>query len=347
MQKIVKYVVPLSVVALVLIVLYFSNGRNTAEEGGIFSVGVFVPGIVDGSPTYEMMVAGVEKAVEESEGASMTVIEGGFDQSTWEQSVMSMAAGSDYDVIVTSNPSMPDICEVVSNAYPDKKFIVLDGYLASNDSIFTVLFNQREQSFLAGYFAGLVTGSNMEKANPSHRIGLLAGQEYPIMNDVILPGYEEGINTLFSDATIDFRVLGNWYDAGKAAEIVTDMIRSGSDVILTIAGGGNQGTISAAREQGAYVVWYDNSGYDLAPGIVVGSTFVRQDDAAYNATLQAIDGTLPYGTPLILGVAEGAVAFDMDHPAFTQNVPSSVQEDLEEVVARIRGGDLVLEMPVP
>jgi len=323
----------------------YATGTGETSDSDSFDIGVFVPGVVDGSPTYEMMVNGVQQAVDEAGTASVAVVEGGFNQSTWEEGVMSMAASGSYDLIVTSNPSMPEIAATVAEAIPEVKFLVLDGYLSGNDRIHTILFNQQEQAFLCGYFAGLVTTSAMPGSNPQGRVGLLAGQEYPIMNDVILPGYELGLDAIVPDGTVDFRVLGNWYDAGKAQEIVADMVAQGSDVVLTIAGGGNQGAISAARERGIHVVWYDDSGYDQAPGVVVGSSFVRQDVAAYEATLQAIRGELTYGDAQILGVADGAVSFDTEHPEFIENVPAEIAREMERLLQRLETGELRLEMP--
>ena len=167
------------------------------------------------------------------------------------------------------------------------------------------------------------------------------------MNDTILPAYRLGFRTVAAGGEIDFRVLGNWFDAGKAQEIATDMIRRGSDVILTIAGGGNQGVVSAARESGAYVLWYDESGYDQAPGIVIGSSFVRQDEAAREATRDAIAGTLRYGQARVLGVADGAVSFDTETEAFRRNVPAAIREEMESLLERLASGELVLEMAIP
>jgi simple sugar transport system substrate-binding protein len=317
----------------------FATGSTENDGENTYRIGVFVPGVVDGSPTYEMMVRGVEAAVAEAGTGSVAVVEGGFNQSTWEEGVMSMAASGRYDLIVTSNPSMPEIAATVAEAVPGVNFLVLDGYLSGNDQIHTVLFNQREQAFLSGYFAGLISTTG--------RAGLLAGQEYPIMNDVILPAFELGVQTVAAGSTVDFRVLGNWYDAGKAQEIAGDMITQGSDVILTIAGGGNQGTIAAARERGAAVLWYDDSGYDQAPGVVLGSSYVQQDHTTYEATLKAIRGELPWGEAQILGVADGAVSFDTDHPAFIEHVDPAVRREMEDLLQRLREGQLSLEMAVP
>ena len=320
-------------------------GNSERENTDGYRVGVFVPGVVDGSPTYEMLVAGVTRAVNEAQGATVSVIEGGFNQATWEEGVMSMAAGGGYDLIVTSNPSMPEIVQTVTEAVPQVAFIVVDGYLAGNDRIHTVMFNQREQAFLSGYFAGLVTQGALENANEAVRVGLLVGQEYPIMNEVILPSFQLGLRSVVADGEVDFRVLGNWFDAGKAQEIAADMINLGSDIILTIAGGGNQGVIAAAREAKTYVLWYDDSGYEQAPGVVVGSSFVRQDEAAYEATAQAIGGELTFGQARVIGVADGAVSFDTEHREFVRYVPQTVRDEMHALLDRLQSGDLELAMP--
>lgn len=324
-----------------------ATGSQETPPGVQYRIGVFVPGVVDGSPTYEMMVRGVEEAAENEGGTSVAVIEGGFNQATWEEGVMSMAASGRFDLIVTSNPSMPEIAASVAAQVPGVNFLVLDGYLPGNPAIHTVLFNQQEQAFLSGYFAGLVTTGGLADSNDETVIGLLAGQEYPIMNEVILPAYQLGARAIAADARVDFRVLGNWFDAGRAQEIVSDMIGQGADAILTIAGGGNQGAIAAAREQGAYVLWYDDSGYDQAPGIVVGSSFVRQDAATYEAARAAIRGELTFGEARVLGVADGAVSFDTEHPAFIEHVPAAIRQEMEDVLQRMESGELTLPMDIP
>jgi simple sugar transport system substrate-binding protein len=323
--------------------VFAAGDAEVTEEA--FSIGVFVPGVVEGSPTYEMLVSGVERAVSESESATVKIVEGGFNQATWQQGVTELAATGRYDLIVTSNPSMPEICDAVSDQFPDQRFLVLDGYLSGNSQIHTVLFNQREQAFMAGHFAALVTQSDMEHANDDVRVGLLAGQEYPIMNQVILPGYELGLRSVIPEGSVDFRVLGNWYDAAKASEITNNMLATGSDVILTIAGGAGQGVITSARESGGYALWFDSAGYDLAPGIVIGSSVVRLDEAAFERTLAAIAGELSYGEADVLGVADGYVDFDTEHRLYERNVPESIRAAQAQLIGRLKSGEISLEMP--
>ena len=48
---------------------------------------------------------------------------------------MALAATQEYNWILTSNPSMPDVCKEVFKAFPKQKFIFMDGYLAGNAGI--------------------------------------------------------------------------------------------------------------------------------------------------------------------------------------------------------------------
>ncbi len=324
----------------------FAAGGGEAEPEVAFSIAVFVPGVVEGSPTYEMLVEGVEAAAAEREDVAVRVVEGGFNQAEWSDGLTSLSASGEYDLIVSSNPSLPEIAAEVAEGFPEQRFLIVDGYGHNHSSMATVLFNQREQAFLNGYFAGLVTTHpELEHARDELRVGLLAGQEYPIMNEVIRPGFALGAQTVDADIEVDFRVLGNWYDAGTANELAGSMIGRGADVILTIAGGGNQGVIAAAKDRGAYVLWFDSSGYDQEPGVVLGSSIIRLDQIAYERTLQAIDGELSFGVSEIVGVREGYVDFDTEHSQYERHVPSDIRAEIDDLLERMRTGELELEMP--
>ena len=64
---------------------------------------------------------------------------------------------------------------------------------------------------------------------------------------------------------------------------------------MPIAGGANQGVLSAAQETGFYVAWFDDNGYAKAPGYVVSSSVMAQERLAYEKTKAWIDGTLVAG----------------------------------------------------
>jgi simple sugar transport system substrate-binding protein len=322
-------------------------GSERKEAAAGVSVAVFIPGVMSGSPIYEMLAQGAIRAAEEfsqgkppGEGAAITVIEGGYNQAEWEPRITALAASETYDLIVSSNPSLPAIARTVSAKFPRQRFLLLDGEIRGNPMIYTLRYNQREQAYMAGHLAALEAAALSPDREP--RIGLVAGQEYPAMNSVILPAYTEGARAAAPGCTVDFRVVGNWFDAGKAADLASDMIRRGAAVILCIAGGANEGVLQAAAETGAKVIWFDTNGYGIRPGTVVGSSVLRQDKAAYEKTKAFFEGTLPFGSAELVGTADGYVDFIEDDPDYIASVSPEVRERQGALVARIRSGTLRL-----
>ncbi|RLD32961.1 MAG: BMP family ABC transporter substrate-binding protein [Bacteroidetes bacterium] len=336
----------------ILIVLFISLGissctkENKKETSESYSIAVFIPGVIAGSPTYEMMAKGAQKAIEETKNGSVKIIEGGFNQGEWLEKITVLASSKKYDLIVSTNPAMPAICNEVSKLFPNQKFFLLDGFLEGNQNIYTFRYNQVEQSFLSGYFAGLITSSKMEGANSDLKIGLIAGQEYPDMVKAILPGFSAGAKKVNNQITVDFRVVGNWYDAEKARSLSESMFNSGVDIILTIAGGANQGVITAAKDMGKYILMYDVSSYDDAPGIIIGSTEIKQERAAYEKIKLAINGEMQFGTAEIATVKDGWISFDNMHPLYLKNVTRDIQVKLDAIIKKLISGDTSLNLPV-
>ena len=327
-----------------------SGAEGDAVKGGP-SIGVFIPGVMAGSAIYEMLAEGTEKAARDFAASgsqtapSVTVIEAGFNQAEWEGQVTTLAASGAYDLIVSSNPSLPDIVSSVSAKFPKQKFLLLDGELEGNPNVYTLRYNQREQAYMAGYIAALVSLETIvsESTAEAKKIGLVAAQEYPVMNNIILPGFIEGARAVDPDFSVDFRVVGNWFDAAKATELAAAMIRGGARVLLPIAGGAGHGVIQAASEAGVKVVWFDTNGYAIRPGTVVGSAVLRQDRAAYEKITLYLEGKLPFGKAEVAGTADGFVAFVEDDPDYIATVNREIRERQAKMIARLRSGEIKLE----
>ena len=341
-----------SIFSLILVVMVFITGcqnrenkTNEGDSGKEPSIAVFIPGVMAGSAIYEMLAEGTELAAVDyaaysGRAPSVTVIEGGFNQAEWETQVTTLAASASYDLIVSSNPSLPDIVSSVSSKFPNQKFLLLDAELAGNPNVYTLRYNQREQAYMAGYIAALVS---LETAPAEKVVGLVAAQEYPVMNNIILPGFIEGARAVDPAFSVDFRIVGNWFDAARAAELAAAMIRGGARVLLPIAGGAGQGVIQAAAEAGAKVVWFDTNGYALRPGTVVGSAILRQDLAAYETVMRYLEGNLPFGKAEVAGTADGYVNFVEDDPEYIVTVSQAVREKQARLIALIRSGELKLD----
>lgn len=325
---------------VVLAVLTLSCRGRTGDDAG--AIAVFVPGVLEGSPTYEMMDSGVRKAAEAAD-IEVKTIEGGFDQASWGNQLMVLASEERYGLIVTSNPAMTEISANAAASFPDQEFLILDGSGLTGGTVSDIVYDHREQAFLIGYFAGLVTGSDeMEGSNEELRVGMIVGQEYPQMMREILPGFEIGLHTVNPDIKLEFRVLGNWYDAEKARELAAGLFDNGTDVILTIAGGANQGVLSAAKEHGSYALWFDSEGSEFAPGTVLASAIIKQEEAAEKWVNEWIDGNLVKGESRRVGIIEGYVDLPLDGKLFRKHVPESIRTEMEDVVSRMKSGSLSL-----
>lgn len=315
------------------------SGRKSSAP----SIAVFIPGIIADSPTYEKVANGTTEAVNEwneklgdsKQKVQLTVIEAGTNQAEWGSKLTALAASNSYDVIISSNPSMPELCEPITVQFPNQKFILLDAFDDKNKSIASVSYDQRTQSFVSGYISGLMS--------KSHKLGLIAAQEYPIMDTILLPYFELGAKAANKNTTVDFRIVGNWYDASKGAELARAMASTGVDVILPICGGASQGVIATAKELGMYISWFDENGFDRAPGTIISCTQIKQDKIAKEMTTEFLQNKTKFGTAKTVGsFKDGYLEFISDNPHYTETVPEDTRNLMTMLIAQLTAGSLVL-----
>lgn len=306
------------------------------------TIAVFVPGVIQGSPVYEMLDAGVRRAAQAKQVAVKT-IEGGTNQAQWAEQLSTLASSGEYALIVTSNPAMPELASKVTQAFPQQKFLILEAWSSGNPSIASIYYNHRELGYLHGALAGLLAAE--KKAKP--QLGLIVGQEYPEMNNAIKPGIEEGLKSVLPAGKVEFRVVGNWYDASKGEQLAQSLFSAGTEVVLTIAGGANQGVVTAAKAAQKKVLWYDTNAYDQEKGVIVGCGQIRQDKAAEEKVSAFLNGTLEFGKPQVVGVKEGYIDYLNQDPLFVAAVSPQVREKFDTIFADLKAGKITLAMPLP
>jgi simple sugar transport system substrate-binding protein len=213
----------------------------------------------------------------------------------------------------------------------------LDAEKEGNNNINTVFYNQYEQAYLTGYIAGLMTKSN--------RLALIAAQEYPVMNNVLLPYFEKGAKDANSASTVDFRIVGNWYDATKGAELTDAVIKNGVDVILPICGGASQGVIATAKELGFYISWFDDNGFSKAPGYVISSSAMEQEKMAYEVATKYFEGKIEFGTATTVDIKDGYITLITDDANFENHFSESYKNNLKDEYNKIKEGVIILESP--
>ncbi|MDC7221406.1 MAG: BMP family ABC transporter substrate-binding protein [Spirochaetales bacterium] len=327
---------------LTLVALMSLSCRKDEVSSSAYTIAVFVPGVLEGSPTYEQMDRGVRKAAEEK-GVPVITVEAGFNQGEWKDKLSALAAEGNYSLIVSSNPALSALCREVKEVFPAQQFLVLDGENKADDSQAVFAYNHKEQAFLAGVLAARASLSSLDNLSGEYKLGLIAGQTYPDMEKSIIPGYTMGMKSVDPRFELDFRVVGNWYDAAKASELADSMFRSGVDVILPIAGGANQGVVSEAKQKGKYVVWFDSAGTEQAPGVVLGSAIVRQEKAAEEMVLGLIEGTIEQGDLRMGDIISGYVLLDREEEGYLKHVPAEVQEKINFQIDQFLNGRYSLD----
>jgi simple sugar transport system substrate-binding protein len=318
-------------IGLLIISLFFTAGCTKKNKPGkdSLSVLVFITGVIAGSPTYEMMAEGALEFEKSHKNVTVKIYEAGMNQSQWGQQLGEMIAGGDYDIVIGSNPSLPEICAEVAKNFPNQKFIIADAEYEGNPQIRTYNYNQREQSYFLGYLAGLVTTSKMPYANPQKKIGFLAAQEYPLLTRQMVPGFLEGAKKADPAIELDFRVIGSWADANKASELASAMMESGVDVFTSIAGGAAQGLVKTASDKKAYIVWYNTNAYKMAPGFILGCGIMEQKKLIREILENVLAGKMQYGISETIGVKEGYLNFIYDDPEY-KNLPADIREKFEK-----------------
>ncbi len=331
--------------ALAVLAAQFAVTTPLAAAPKPLKIGVFIPGVSEGSPNYENLIKGAQRFAKDNPDTEVKVFEAGYNQAEWQEKLTSFVATGNYDYVITSNPSLPDLINVTSKLFPKQKFICLDGSFTGNPNLYTVLYNQVEQGYITGYLAGMLSTSKMPGTNADKKVGMIIGQHYPAMDKLIIPGFEKGLKAVDPAFQIDVRVLGNWFDATKAAELARSMIEAGADVILPICGSGSQGAIKVAQEAGIYLVFFDNDEYARAPGTILGCTILKQEELAYNCLKQAAQGTLPFGKADVVGIKEGYVEFLDTNPNYLAKVPVAIRNRLATAIRDIKSGKIMLPVP--
>lgn len=124
---------------------------------------------------------------------------------------------------------------------------------------------------------------------------------------------------------------GTFGDPNRCERLANSQIDAGSDVVLRAAGPCGEGALSAAGTRGVWGVAVDSDQPYLGPHILA-SVVKRFDRALELAVRRHLDGILPGGVTLELGIADNAVGLVGVNP----HAPSDVRAKLARETLRVR-----------
>jgi basic membrane protein A len=207
-------------------------------------------------------------------------------------------------------------------------------------------FQEHEGSFLVGVVAGHLTNQNFSagvgRTDPeSKRIGFIGGVESFLINK-FRAGYAAGAQTIDEEIEVLASYVGSFSDPASAKESAKGMYSNGADLIFPAAGGSGVGVFQAAQEDERLGFGVDTrksvtqSEYANA---ILGSMIKRTDRAVFESIEATVNGELPVGENVALGLEEEGVNF-VTGEEIGGDIPEDVMADVDEKRQSIIDGDI-------
>ena len=306
--------------------------EETSNEGKV-RVALLLPYI--GDQSYFDVTYNSFKLIEEKYGDQVEtkLIEMGADEAGW-ASANIQAAGEGYDIIISGNFQYESYMLDVAKDFPEITYINFDysdPELNNLPNVYGIAYKSEEIGYLAGIVAAVKTETNV--------VGAVGGMDINGIRQ-FLGGFIQGALAVNPDLDVKIGFVGDFTDTGKMKEIALNMNKQGADVIWHAAGGAGNGLFEAAAEAGFSTVGVDTDQYEslsskpeLANTILTSGT-KNCDIAILDAITKYMEGTLPKGTLVALGYAEGGVGLaENDHykEVMTEEERAEVTKYAEEL----------------
>ena len=243
-------------------------------------------------------------------------------------------AAENSDLVLTAGYQMGDVLARVAPDFPDVKFAIFDVVL-NIPNVASVNYKSNEGSFLVGAIAALKSESN--------KIGYIGGADVALLQE-FEAGYVAGIHAINPDAEVTVEYISKdatgFTQPEKAKELALAQYANGIDVIYVAAGGSGQGVLEAAQEQEEFIIWVDDNGNHLAPGLVL-TSMTKEIPASVERIIQeTVENNFMAGIRYF-GIADGGVSYAVDEhnqPLLSDDIIATV----ESLKAQIIAGEIVV-----
>ena len=209
-------------------------------------------------------------------------------------------AEANYDLIIAVSFDAEKGIEKVAKEYPGSNFVLIDS-VVDLPNVKSIIFNQKEGSFLAGALGQMVS--------KNHSLGFIGSVEAPVIKS-FYEGYEQGAHYMDPNVEVkDIYVGGSnpFNDPARAKELAISMAENGVDVIFTVAGGSGRGVMEAIKgREDLYGIGVDSNQDGEVEGKILTSILKRVDISVFNAVSEGLAGNFTAGT-VVLGLKENGM----------------------------------------
>ncbi len=273
------------------------------------------------------------RMAEEELGIALTEVNG-MENDPVATEMLLRDASQNSDIVLTAGYQMGDVLARVAPEFPDVKFAIFDVVL-DIPNVASVNYKSNEGSFLVGAIAGLKSESN--------KIGYIGGADVPLLHE-FEAGYIAGVHAVNPDADVTVEYISEdatgFGQPEKAKELALAQYANGIDVIYVAAGGSGQGVLEAAQEQQKFIIWVDDNGNHLAPGLVLTSMTKEIPASVQQIIQETIENNFMAGIRYF-GIADGGVSYAVDEhnqPLLSDDIIATV----ESLKAKIVAGEIVV-----
>ena len=281
--------------------------------------------LTDASATAD----GVRAAAEDI-GFRPRILYGGSAPKAFLRKIAAAASTSDL-VVVDATPNLEALSRLTQR-FPKTRFLVPDSVsdknasFAGQQNVTGVKFADREDGYLGGYLAGLLTHGD-------EAVSAVGGIPTQAVRDLIA-GFTAGARHARPGVRVLVNYAGTFVSQNRCEAAANRQIGRGSAVVFDVAGSCGFGALQAAGIRGVWGLGVDSDLSYLGPQIL-GSVVKRIDRATKLAVTLFASGQLPGGQDLRLDLASDSIGL----VGINDRVPPVVRAKVEKVAARLRARD--------
>ena len=305
---------------------------SSADKGiGDLKIVLILPGPINDQSWNATNYAGLV-ACNEQLGTKMEYLEN-VQASDYESTFRNYAERG-YDLIMAAGTQFDDAANKIAAEYPSSTFCVVNGFKADYPNVSPIFPKEFEASYIAALIAGEVTENG--------QFATIGGFPNEAM-EKLLDVYEEVAVTLaqekgISDASATRSYANSWDDIALGTQMAETLIDNGADTLFVYANQVGLGAIQAAKEKGVKFVGFSSNQNDIAPSTVVASVVFDFETFYTWAVEKFYEGTLDGGQ-----VHEAGIKENIFKPVYTDQISSSVRENVEAGIAKAVAGEVDFE----
>jgi len=249
-----------------------------------------------------------------------------------------LLARQGHDLVI-GDPDLAMELDEAARRSPDARFAVFDLPLplaeGRSANVAAIELRAREAAYLAGWLA-----TRMERLRRGPDvIGVVGGYPIPPVDEFIV-GYRAGAHRASPAVRVLTDYSSSFTDPTECGVLARRQIARGAGTVFDVAGGCGPGTLSAARDAGAWAIGVDLERSGLGSHIL--TSVVKRYDRGFALLMRQARGRrLPAGRSIVFGLHRGGSELGR----ISRRVPARVLVELAAVRREIVSGRIRVPGP--